>query len=251
MERALSHPPPVQETMRMNDSRRPHRGAAPEDSAGASPNRPQGLYLITPDEADTARLVERVRAVLGFATWLQYRNKRADAASRRVQAEALQPLCRVAGVPLIVNDDWRLARDLGAEGAHLGEDDGDLRAARAALGETAILGASCYDDVARAEAAARAGASYLAFGAFFPTRSKSGTRRAEPRLLRECVHLGLPMVAIGGITPDNAEVVITAGADLVAVISGVFDAADPVAAARAYCARFQVSSPQTSSLPPG
>lgn len=235
MEHALSHPTPVQETMRMNDSRRPHRGAAPDDSAGAPP---KGLYLITPDETDTARLAERVRAVLGFATWLQYRNKQADAALRRVQTEALLPLCRAARVPLIVNDDWRLARDLGAEGAHLGEDDGDLRAAREALGESAILGASCYDDVARAETAVRAGASYLAFGAFFPTRSKSGTRHAEPKLLHECAHLGLPMVAIGGITPDNAEVVIAAGADLVAVISGVFDAPDPVAAARAYRAKF-------------
>ncbi|WP_242110668.1 thiamine phosphate synthase [Luteimonas aquatica] len=210
---------------------------------------PSGLYLITPDEPDTARLLQRVRAVLGFATWLQYRNKHADPALRHAQASALLAPCRAAGVPLIVNDDWRLAQAIGADGAHLGEDDGDLRAARHALGETAILGASCYDDPARAQIAVDAGASYVAFGAFFPTRSKSGTRRARPELLREAARLRRPRVAIGGITPDNAGTLIAAGADLVAVISGVFDAADPVAAARAYRACFQISSPP--SLPPG
>src|SRR5690606_20835623 len=119
-----------------------------------------------------------------------------------------------------------------------GEDDGALREARQALGRDAILGASCYDDIARAEAAAAAGASYLAFGAFFSSPTKPGARRAAPELLAASARLGLPRVAIGGITPDNARQLIAAGADMVAVISGVFDAPDPAAAARAYRACF-------------
>ena len=198
----------------------------------------RGLYLITPDEASTTRLLACVRAVVGQAALLQYRNKAANAALQREQARALLPLCRDAGVPLLVNDDWRLAADIGADGAHLGEDDGALRDARAVLGSAAILGASCYDDLARGEAAAAAGASYLAFGAFFPSTTKPNARRAAPQLLAQSARLGLPRVAIGGITPDNARQVIDAGADLLAVISGVFDAPDPIAAAAAYRACF-------------
>jgi thiamine-phosphate pyrophosphorylase len=198
---------------------------------------PRGLYLITPDEADTARLLDRVRAVLADAALLQYRNKAADAALRREQAAALLPLCRAAQVPLIVNDDWRLAAELGA-GAHLGEDDGALVDARAALAGDAILGVSCYDDLRRAEAGAAAGADYLAFGAFFPSPTKPHARRASAALLRDSARFGLARVAIGGITPDNARALVAAGADLVAVISGVFDAPDPRAAARAYRACF-------------
>ncbi|MDN5781869.1 MAG: thiamine phosphate synthase [Luteimonas sp.] len=183
-------------------------------------------------------MVGGVQAVVGQGALLQYRNKAANAALRREQTRALLPLCRDAGVPLVVNDDWRLAADIGADGAHLGEDDGVLRDARAALGSAAILGASCYDDLARAEAAAEAGASYLAFGAFFVSPTKPKARRAAPQLLAESARFGLPRVAIGGITPDNARQVIDAGADLLAVISGVFDAPDPVAAARAYRACF-------------
>src|SRR5688572_16126988 len=215
------------------NSRRPQPGHAAQ-------GRPlRGLYLLTPDENDTARLLARVREVIAHPALLQYRNKRAGDALRREQATALLPLCRGAGVPLVVNDDWRLAADIGAEGAHLGEDDGALREARQALGDDAILGASCYDDIARAAAAAAAGASYLAFGAFFPSPTKPGARRAAPDLLAASAHFGLPRVAIGGITPDNARQLVAAGADMVAVISGVFDAPDPVAAARAYRACFE------------
>jgi thiamine-phosphate pyrophosphorylase len=194
----------------------------------------RGLYLITPEEPDTARLLARVAAVLQQATWLQYRQKGADAARRHAQAAALQALCAQAGVPLIVNDDLSLAEAIGAAGVHLGEDDGDIAAARSRLGVHAIVGASCYDDAARAERAVAAGASYVAFGAFFPTTSKNTTRRAVPALLAEAAALGVPRVAIGGITPDNMGPLVVAGADLVAVIGGVFEAADPVAAARAY-----------------
>lgn len=200
--------------------------------------RLKGLYLVTPDDGDTARLLRRVEAVLATATLLQYRNKSADVALRRTQIAALQPVCRHAGVPLLVNDDWHLARELGADGAHLGDGDGDLRAAREGLGDIALLGASCYDDLRRAEAAAAAGASYVAFGAFFASPTKPDARHATPQLLRDAAAIGLPRVAIGGITPDNAPVLIAAGADMIAVVSGVFDAPDPVAAAQAYRACF-------------
>lgn len=197
---------------------------------------PRGLYLITPDEPDTERLLARVTPLLetGLVTWLQYRNKSAGEPLRQVQGLALQALCIRTGVPLIVNDDLRLAKAIGAAGVHLGEDDGDPAAARALLGPSAILGVSCYDDLARASHAAAAGASYVAFGAFFPTRSKQTRRRAAPSLLREAAALGLPRVAIGGITPENAPTLVAAGADLIAVIAGVFDAPDPLAAAQAY-----------------
>lgn len=200
---------------------------------------PRGIYLITPDEADGERLLARVAPLLGHGpTWLQYRNKRADTAQRLAQATALQALCAQAGVPLIVNDDVALAQAVGAAGVHLGEDDGDLAAARAALGADALIGASCYDDLTLARAAAAAGASYVAFGAFFATRSKLTTRRADPGLLRDAAALGLPRVAIGGGMPDNGHALVSAGADLLAVISGVFDADDSRAALAAYRACF-------------
>lgn len=199
----------------------------------------RGLYLLTPEESDTARLLARVAPVLAEASVLQYRNKAASDALRVQQIEALLPLCRAAGVPLLVNDDPDLARAAGADGAHLGEHDATLAHARHVLGANAIIGVSCYDDLARARRAAAQGADYIAFGAFFPSTTKPGARRAAPALLRATRSLQLPCVAIGGITPDNAASLIRAGADLVAVISGVFDAPDPVAAARAYRACFQ------------
>ena len=198
----------------------------------------RGLYLITPEEPDTARLLARVAAVLPKATWLQYRQKSADAGLRHAQATALQALCMQADVPLIINDDVALAEAVGAAGVHLGEDDGDLGAARHRLGPHAIVGASCYDDAALAERAVAAGASYVAFGAFFPTTRKVTTRRAMPALLTDAATLEVPRVAIGGITPDNMGPLVAAGADLVAVIGGVFEAADPMAAAQAYRAGF-------------
>ncbi len=201
--------------------------------------RPRGLYLITPDETDTARLLERVTAVLPQAHWLQYRNKAAPAALRETQAAALRALTRDHGVALIVNDEIGLAARVGADGVHLGEDDGGPEQARAELGPEAIIGVSCYDDAERARAAVHAGADYVAFGAFFPSSTKPGARHASPALLQEAAALGVPRVAIGGITVDNARSLVDAGADLVAVISGVFDASDPAAAARAYRAAFE------------
>lgn len=198
----------------------------------------RGLYLVTPDDADTAGLLLRVRPLLAHAACLQYRNKSATPALRREQAAALLPLCRAAGVPLIINDDAGLAAAVGADGVHLGERDGAIAAARATLDADAIIGVSCYDAFARAERAAAEGASYVAFGAFHPSPTKPHARRASPRLLQDAARLGLPRVAIGGITPDNARPLVAAGADLVAVISGVFDAPHPLQAARAYQACF-------------
>lgn len=207
---------------------------------------PRGLYLITPDESDTVRLLARVAPLLdqGVA-WLQYRNKTATAELRRAQAAALQTLCTGAGVPLLVNDDAALAREIGAAGAHLGEDDGDLAAARVLLGPDAIIGASCYDDLGLARRAVAAGASYVAFGAFFPTATKATTRRATPDLLRAAATLEVVRVAIGGITPANARPLVDAGADLLAVVGGVFDAPDPAAAVRAYNACLAAPRPGT------
>ncbi|MDQ7991030.1 MAG: thiamine phosphate synthase [Candidatus Dactylopiibacterium sp.] len=200
-----------------------------------------GVYAITPDDTDTARLLARVETVLAAgAAWLQYRNKAADPDLRESQARAILPLCRRHGVALIVNDDWRLAAAIGADGAHLGEDDGELACARAALPAGAILGASCYADLALARRAVAAGADYIAFGAFFPSPTKPNARRAGLDLLRDSASLGVPRVAIGGITPDNARPLVEAGADLLAVISGVFDAADPATAVRRYLACFDM-----------
>ncbi len=192
----------------------------------ASP-APRGVYLITPDEPDTARLLARTAPLLAAgATWLQYRNKTASDTLRREQATALQALCTEHGVPLIINDDPALARAVGAAGVHLGGTDGDIPSARALLGPEAIIGASCYDQLANADKAVAAGASYVT------------TSRAHTDLLRQSAALGVPRVAIGGLTPDNVGPIIDAGADLVAVVSSVFAAEDPVATQRAYLAQF-------------
>jgi len=204
----------------------------------------RGIYLLTPDEPDTGRLLARLAPLLAERpSLLQYRNKAASPALRREQARALLAQCETHAVPLVLNDDWRLAADLGAAGAHLGSDDGDLAAARAALGEAAILGASCYDAMHLAETAAAAGASYLAFGACFASGTKPLARRAALSLFGQARRLGLPTVAIGGITADNAPVAVAAGADLLAVIGGVFDADDPVAALRALQSAFNPTFP--------
>jgi thiamine-phosphate pyrophosphorylase len=193
----------------------------------------RGLYLLTPETPDTDALCARVEIALGAgAALLQYRNKSGDAALKLAQAAALLPLCRRHHVPLLINDDVELAHAVRADGVHLGEFDAGIADARRLLGPRAIIGASCYDDAARAERAARDGASYLAFGAFFPSPTKPQARRASAHLLRDAARLGLPMVAIGGITADNARPLIAAGADLLAVISAVFDDPDIGAATR-------------------
>ncbi|WP_240099831.1 thiamine phosphate synthase [Thermomonas flagellata] len=198
----------------------------------------RGLYLITPDLADPAPLPARVAPLLPYAAVLQLRLKRAAAGAVAEVAHALAAQCRAAGVAFVVNDDPHLARAVGADGVHLGEHDGDLASARTLLGQAALIGVSCYDDLARAQRLADEGADYLAFGAFHPSPTKPQARRATPALLAAAAALGRPRVAIGGITPHNGRALVAAGADLLAVISGVFDADDPVAACRAYLTCF-------------
>ena len=197
----------------------------------------RGLYAIT--DGPRPDLLAAVKAALrGGVALLQYRDKTADSARRAFEARALRELCARFEIPFIVNDDVELALAAGADGVHLGEDDGDIAAARARLGAGAIIGVSCYDSPARARHLAAAGADYLAFGAFFPSPTKPNARRATPKMLREAKPLGLPLVAIGGVTPDNARPLIDAGADFLAVISGIFAQADPEAAARRYAVMY-------------
>jgi thiamine-phosphate pyrophosphorylase len=196
-----------------------------------------GLYAIT--DGPRPDLIAAVEGALsGGAAIVQYRDKSGDRDRRHAEAAGLLVVCRRFGVPLIVNDDVELAATIGADGVHLGEHDGAIAVARARLGAAAIIGVSCYDSPDRASQFAAAGADYLAFGAFFPSPTKPLARRAQASLLRNAKPLGLPLVAIGGITPDNAQPLIEAGADFVAAISGVFAASDPSAAARRYANLF-------------
>ena len=184
----------------------------------------RGLYAITPDMADTSALAGKVeQALKAGVAMLQYRNKIISKDKRLLQARELAGLARGYGVPFIVNDDLEIALSVGANGVHLGKDDGALTAARAQL-PGKILGASCYGDVERAHAAVRAGASYVAFGSVFPSPTKPDAVRAPLSLFQSS--LGVPLCAIGGITLDNAPQLIAAGADLLAVISDLFDAHD-------------------------
>ena len=197
---------------------------------------PRGLYAVTPDEADTSQLIAKVRlALAGGAVAVQYRNKSAGPTLRRAQAAALAEICREAGAPLIVNDDVTLALEVGAAGVHLGREDGALAVARNRLGPGKLLGASCYDRIDLAVAAAGGGADYVAFGAMFASPTKAAARRAPLALLGEArQRTGLPVVAIGGITLDNAAGVVAAGADALAVISALFAAQDIAARAQAF-----------------
>jgi thiamine-phosphate pyrophosphorylase len=207
------------------------------------PALPRGLYLLTRETADTPTLLRIVGAALdGGAVAVQYRDKSCDAARRLAQARALVALCAAGGVPLIVNDDVALAARASAAGVHLGEHDVPIAEARAVLGATAIIGVSCYDDPARAARLAAQGASYLAFGSFFDSATKPAARRAHPALLHEARRLGLPLAAIGGITATNCGPLVAAGASLLAVISAVFDAHDPRAAAAAIAAHYPTAT---------
>jgi len=200
-----------------------------------------GLYAITdaaliPDD----RLIAAVeQAILGGARLIQYRDKSLDAARRLTQASALEKLCRCHAVPLIINDDVELAARVGAAGVHVGRDDPAFAVARARLGQNAIIGVSCYDRLDLARAAAQAGADYIAFGAFFPSPTKPAETRAPLELPRQArAALNVPIVAIGGITPDNAPLLLDAGVDALAVVSAVFAQPDIQAAARRFAALF-------------
>ena len=196
----------------------------------------KGLYAITPDERDTAEMLRKVRlALLGGARVLQYRNKAADAALRLEQARALREITHEFSVPLIINDDVLLAQQVGADGVHLGGDDGSAVAARAQSGSGMIIGVSCYNRLALAHQAIQQGADYVAFGSFFASPVKPDAVAASTDLLRQARReIALPIVAIGGITAGNCAQLLEAGANALAVISAVFSAADIRDAARKF-----------------
>ena len=204
-----------------------------------------GLYAITDSRLIPAgKLVEQVeQAIAGGACLVQYRDKQHSGAERKREAALLVQLCEQQGVPLIINDDVELAREAGAAGVHLGRDDASISHARQRLGTEAIVGVSCYNRLDHALEAARAGASYVAFGRFFPSHSKPDAVQADTALLQQArAQLELPIAAIGGITPGNGRQLVEAGANLLAVIHGVFGQVDVREAARQYTHCF--SSPE-------
>jgi len=203
-----------------------------------------GLYAITDSQLIPAgKLLEQVeQAIAGGVCLVQYRDKQHSRAERKREARLLVKLCEQKGVPLIINDDVELAREVGAAGVHLGRDDSSIGHARQRLGAKAVIGASCYNRLDDAIEAARAGASYVAFGRFFPSHSKPDTVQADISLLAQArAQLDLPIVAIGGITAGNGRQLVEAGANLLAVIHGVFGQADIQAAARQYTQCFNIS----------
>jgi thiamine-phosphate pyrophosphorylase len=201
--------------------------------------RLRGLYAVTPEMPDTSRLAAIVEAAMaGGAALVQYRAKNVASELALEQARALVCVCRRGGVPLIINDALDLALAVGADGVHLGRDDLDAKTARARF-PRGLIGVSCYADPAKARAAAEAGADYVAIGSVFPSRTKPSAVPAPLALLRAAGQMSsLPVVAIGGIEPGNARSLIDAGADMVAVISALFDAPDVTQAARAFARLF-------------
>ncbi|MEO6075493.1 MAG: thiamine phosphate synthase [Dokdonella sp.] len=201
----------------------------------------RGLYAITDGPRDD--LLDVIAAALrGGARVVQYRDKTNDVERRRAEAALIAALCRQHDALFIVNDDVELARAVTADGVHLGETDANFAIARERLGDAAIIGVSCYDSLERAEHLAACGADYLAFGAFYPSRSKQTPRRAAPQLLMEARRFGLPLVAIGGIDADNAAPLISAGADCIAVISALFGASDVEVQARKLSSLFDATN---------
>ncbi|CAK0747692.1 Thiamine-phosphate synthase [Gammaproteobacteria bacterium] len=201
----------------------------------------QGLYAI----ADTSlipeeMLVEKVAlALYGGACLVQYRDKGTDPGHREWQAVDLLHLCNSFKVPLLINDDVELAAKIGAAGVHLGQNDMPVAHARALLGPSALIGVSCHDDLSLALQAERDGASYVAFGRFFPSHTKPFAIQANPDLLTDAKkYLQVPLAAIGGITPDNAKILLAAGADLLAVIHGLFAQGNVRAAASQFSRLF-------------
>lgn len=198
-----------------------------------------GLYAITPDWDDTARLLRAVAAALtGGARVLQYRNKHVDRQRRLEQALGLSALTSKAGATFIVNDDVELALQVDADGVHLGETDGDIARARKRLGPRKLIGASCYNRLELAAPALAAGADHIAFGSVFASATKPAARRAPLDIFAQARHLNVPVVAIGGINIENAAQVIAAGASAVAVISDLFEAGDVAARARSFADLF-------------
>lgn len=198
-----------------------------------------GLYAITDGSLLHGRLLDAVeQALQGGARIVQYRDKSTDSARRHDEAAALRSLCQAQGVPLLINDDVDLAAAIGADGVHLGQGDTALAEARHRLGADAIIGITCHDQLDLAAAATAGGASYLAFGAMFASSSKPLARPCPLTTLTAARRFGLPLVAIGGITPDNAGQVIAAGANALAVIAGLWKAPDIRQRARQFAQEF-------------
>lgn len=202
--------------------------------------RLRGLYAVTPEWQDTPRLVACVaQCIAGGATLVQYRAKQASGANALVQARALAQACREGGATFIVNDSVALAAAVQADGVHLGRDDAGVREARIVLPH-ALIGVSCYADAERARAAARDGADYVAVGSMFASSTKPGAVRAPLEAIRGAAEAsGLPVAAIGGIDTENAAQLVAAGADMIAVISALFDAPDARASAAALARLFE------------
>lgn len=198
------------------------------------PNR--GVYAITDCANTTEReLLEKSENILKTGVSLfQYRNKESDQHKKKKLAQEIQSLCHQYNVPFIINDDVSLANDISADGVHLGKDDEDIHLVRKTLG-TKIIGISCYDDIDRAREAEKSGANYVAFGAFFPSITKPDAKKAEIDLVRQAkLQLSIPIVAIGGITPENAIQLIDVNIDYLAVISGLYSASDTIKATQNY-----------------
>lgn len=184
-----------------------------------------GLYAITdPTLLAEHELIEAVKnAILGGARIIQYRNKQASAVEQYQQAKALSLLCKEHQVCFIINDDPDLAQKVSADGVHIGQNDAKIKQARVKLGPAAIIGVSCYNQLSNAQTAVTQGADYVAFGRFFPSKTKPSAVQADLNLLEKASRqLNVPIVAIGGITRQNASQVINSGANAVAVINDLF-----------------------------
>ena len=195
----------------------------------------QGLYVITKEGSSNLDLLRAhvEGALRGGARVVQYRAKRA--AHPLLEAQALLEVCRTQGVPLLINDDIDLCLKIGADGVHIGHEDEKLKVARNRLGPQAIIGVSCYNSVDRALSAQEDSANYVAFGRFFPSSTKPNAPQADiDTLTLARQELSVPIVAIGGVTAENGVMLLEAGADLLAVIEGVFGAPNPEVAARRY-----------------
>ncbi|MDM8560629.1 thiamine phosphate synthase [Candidatus Parabeggiatoa sp. HSG14] len=200
-----------------------------------------GLYAITDNNLiPQERFVETVEcAIVGGARIIQYRDKSNDKIQRFEQAQALSHLCQKYKIPLIINDDVELAQQIRADGVHLGKEDAKFSKARAILGTDAIIGVSCYNQLSLAQQAVKEGASYVAFGRFFISRIKPQAVHAHVDLLSQARKtFNCPLIAIGGITPDNGAELIAAGADCLAVIHGLFGQTDVTIAAQRYTELF-------------
>ena len=213
--------------------------------------RISGLYAVTPEWDDTRRLLQAVGLCLeGGAKWVQYRNKGGDVAQQHEQASELLELCHRSGARLIVNDNLRLADLIDADGVHLGKGDASVREARIILGPKKAIGVSCYNSLQQALDAEAAGADYVAFGSFFASGTKPQAVAAPLSLLQEAKRrLAVPVVAIGGITPDNAGSLVEAGADALAVIAALFDSPDIKATAQRFVSLFHPSQSELRIMP--